>query len=119
MFEPQLHLVVESYDAVHNAQVIRLQGEFDKLGLSAVKDQLEVAMERFTGKYLIFDLSELNFINSEGIGYLIGVYTHVSNIGGIFCLVGAKAHVQDVFEALGLWNVIKHPDSIEACYSLS
>lgn len=119
MFEPQLQLTVEPYDTAHNAQVIRLQGEFDKLGLAAVKEQLEIAMQRFTGKYLIFDLSGLNFINSEGIGYLIGVYTHVTNIGGIFCLVGAKAHVQDVFEALGLWNVIKHADTVEACYSLT
>lgn len=118
MFESKLHLTVEPFNSVHNAQIIRLQGEFDKLGLASVKDELEKIIEGFSGKYLIFDLGDLSFINSEGIGYLIGVYTHLVNAGGVFCLVGAKDHVKDVFEALGLWNVIKHADSIEACYSL-
>ncbi|MFA7277929.1 MAG: STAS domain-containing protein [Candidatus Gracilibacteria bacterium] len=118
MFESQLNLVVDPYDTAHSSLVIHLQGEFDKIGLTSIRDKLEVALSSFTGKYLVFDIGDLNFINSEGIGYLIGVYTHVVNISGVFCIVGAKAHVQDVFETLGLWNIIKHPASIEACYTI-
>ncbi len=118
MFEPKLHLTLEPFDAERSAQVVRLEGEFDKLGLASVREQLDMLTQNFIGKRLIFDLSNLVFINSEGIGYLIGAYTHVANIGGAFYIAGAKAHVQDVFEALGLWNIVKHADSVDACYSL-
>ncbi len=119
MFEPKLHVTVEPYDTAHQAQVVRLSGDFDKIGLEHVRDTFTSLSETFAGKYLIFDCEQLQFINSEGIGFLVGLYTHVKNKGGIFCLVKARDHVRDVFEALGLWNIIQHPDSIEACYNLS
>lgn len=118
MFEPKLHLTLEPFDTERSAQVVRLDGEFDKLGLASVREQLDMVTQKFIGKRLIFDLTNLIFINSEGIGYLIGTYTHIANIGGTFYIAGAKAHVQDVFEALGLWNIVKHADSVDACYSL-
>lgn len=93
--------------------VVSFKGELDKAGLDVVKDELNRLAEEFESKYLVFDFSELNFINSEGIGFLMTIHYRLTKREKELVVVGAAEHVYDVLKVIGLLSVMKHHKSIE------
>jgi len=87
-------------------QVIIFDGEFDKAGHNFVRDQLSKLVQDFTGKTLVFDFTNLKFINSEGIGYLMEIHTHLVQRGRELAIFGLKDHIADVFQTIGISEVI-------------
>ncbi len=94
-------------------QVVEFHGELDKAGLSLISAQLNTLVENFPYAHLVFNFSDLNFINSEGIGLLMTLHSHLTNMGKNLILVAAKANVKDVLNVIGILNVLKTFYSIE------
>jgi anti-anti-sigma factor len=90
-----------------NAVVVMFNGDLDKLGLDSVRDELDALVEKMTQKYLVYDFTSLNFINSESIGYLSTTYYRVSTNDKILVIVGASDHVLDVLNVIGITNLLK------------
>ena len=104
--KPNLTIDVKQPPKDKDYQVIVFNGEFDKAGHSEVKEELEKAIEDFSEKNLVFDFSGLKFINSEGIGYLMEIHTHLVQRGRKLVIVGVKPNVADVFKAIGIQEVV-------------
>ena len=67
---------------------------------SAVRDAL-VAGERL----LVLDMTDLNYIDSSGIGELVSAYTATRNAGGQLLLAGLTKRVRDLLEITKLYTV--------------
>ncbi len=93
--------------------IVSFKGELDKAGLDVVKEELNKLAEEFDSKYLVFDFSELNFINSEGIGFLMTIHYRLTKREKELIVVGAAEHVYDVLKVIGLLSVMKHFKTIE------
>ena len=101
-------------DKNHKYQIIEFIGEFDKTGLSSIKEEIDNLVQNFSEELLIFDLSKLNYINSESIGFLMSIHTHLTKTGKNFALINATANVKDIFDVIGLLQVINHYDSLQS-----
>ena len=77
-----------------------------KAGHSDINDELEGIVKGFEGKNLIFDFNRLKFINSEGIGYLMEIHTHLIKKDKKLVIVGLNSHVADVFKTIGINEII-------------
>ena len=97
-----------------NYQVITFSGEFDKAGQSEIKDELTKAVKETSRAVVIFDFSDLKFINSEGIGYLMEIHTHLINKDKKLIIVGLKDNVKDVFGTIGINDIIPIHASLDA-----
>lgn len=102
----QKNLKISVGEIKNDTQIVEFAGEFDKAGYSDVRNELVELIEKFAGKNLIFDIGALKFINSEGIGHLMEIHTHLSKGGKKLIIVGPNAHVSDVFRAIGLSEII-------------
>ena len=100
-----------------NHQVVKFSGEFDKAGLTAVKGELNAAVKAFEGTHLVFDFSNLKFINSEGIGYLMELHGHLTKTDKKLAIAKPNAHVADVFKAVGIGDILPICGSVDACLS--
>ena len=87
--------------------VLRLHGKFatgqDSAYLRAKTDEIK------NGGYskVLADFSQVSYIDSTGIGFLIGIYTSVlKNANGQFVLANLNRRVRDVLELTRLANVI-------------
>lgn len=87
-------------------QLIKFSGEFDKAGHSEVKEKLDMCVKDFNLKALVFDFQDLKFINSEGIGYLMEIHAHLTQRDRKLVIVGANAYVKDVFQAIGIMEIV-------------
>ncbi len=107
---PNLTINIDDHTEDNDYTVVKFEGEFDKAGHNEIHDELSKCVKDFSGKYLIFDFSRLKFINSEGIGYLMEVHTHLSQRDRKLVIVGLNSHVSDVFKTIGIAEVVTiHP----------
>lgn len=89
-----------------SAKIVDFFGDFDKVGYSDIKEEINAFVTQFKDSFLIFDFHKLKFINSEGIGYLMEVHTHLMKNDQKLVIIGPNAHVQDVFDAIGITQII-------------
>lgn len=103
---PNLKIEISKTEDGQNYQIIKFVGEFDKAGHTEIREQLNTSVKDFSLKFLIFDFAELKFINSEGIGYLMEIHTHLFQRDRQLVIIGANEHVTDVFKAIGIAEII-------------
>lgn len=109
-----LRLDIQAKAADKDYQVVKFIGEFDKAGHSEIKSDLDAVVSGFEGDKLFFDFHGLKFINSEGIGYLMEIHTGLANKKKKLVIVGLNAHVADVFNAIGIKDVVDIASSVES-----
>lgn len=108
--QTNLSITVENLD--EDNEVVKFDGEFDKAGHSEIGDKLDETVKEFTGKTLILDFTRLKFINSEGIGYLMEIHTHLIKLDKKLVIVGLNSHVKDVFQTIGINEIITIYDDL-------
>ncbi|QQR83774.1 STAS domain-containing protein [Candidatus Peregrinibacteria bacterium] len=94
-------------------KIFSFSGEMDEITLADVRTQVDPLLMDPMVKTIIFDLSELNYINSKGIGYLVAVHTHLSKDQRVLILSGATESVMDVIMLVGLPSIIRCVNTVE------
>lgn len=90
-----------------NDVTVYLYGELDECSASNVKILLDKVIEdNLNSKKFFFDLSGLTFMDSTGIGLLIGRYKKLKqfNINSYIC--GANVATEKVLELAGLYGIM-------------
>ena len=59
-----------------------LQGELDHHCASAAREQIDIAIDTYAPEVLVLDFSGLTFMDSSGIGLIMGRYRLMQSIGG-------------------------------------
>jgi anti-sigma B factor antagonist len=97
--------------------VLRLHGRFatgqDSAYLRARTDEIKGSGY----SKVLADFSQVSYIDSTGIGFLIGIYTSVlKNANGHFVLANLNRRVRDVLELTRLTNVIPIYPDVETAF---
>ena len=98
-----------SYESV----IIRLEGELDMNNASKFKNQIIKAFKKTNNKFLILNLKKVNFIDSTGLGVILGRYKVLSKKGGGILLVAMKKQVRKIFSLAGMLNIMDEFNSEE------
>ena len=88
-------------------KIVKISGQLDE---SNVDDQSKIVYDLVTANpknlYLIFDFSELEYLNSKAIGYLTDWYGKVSAEAGKISIAQAKENIVDILNVVGLTQLI-------------
>ena len=63
-------------------------------------------IQRYLPERVVFDFNNVTFMDSAGIGMLIGRYKVVRMIGGKVELINVKPSIKKIFEMCGLLKII-------------
>lgn len=94
--------------------VVTFDGDLDKLGLESIRQQIDDLADNLETKYLVYDFASLNFINSEGIGYLITVHYRLVKKDRLLAVISASDHVKDVLQVIGINEMMGVYDDMDA-----
>jgi anti-sigma B factor antagonist len=72
-----------------------------------VKDKLTAAIEANPGETVRVDLTDVDFLDSTGLGVLVGALRRAHTGGGEVVLAGARPNVAKVFQITGLDKVFE------------
>ena len=111
--KPILSLSLGLPDQKKLYQLVALHGDMDQAGMLLVKDQLEKLVNDFKYRYFVLDFSDLNYIISESIGFLMALNAKLAEEKRTLVVVSAKAHVKDVLMAVGILSVFEYHENFE------
>ena len=92
---------------------VGLCGELDHHTAKEVKDLVENLIKNNRIKNLIFDFSDLSFMDSSGIGVIIGRYKLIQSIGGKTAIAAPSKSVMKLLYMSGLNKIMEIYDSAE------
>ena len=93
---------------------VRLCGELDEHAAPQVRTSIDHRLRR-GGQHLLFDFRKLTFMDSTGIGLILGRYKEIHPVGGKLAYFGADRQVQRLLKIAGLLRIGKlYPTEEEA-----
>lgn len=93
--------------------VIRLPKEIDHYQAEKIKEECEKNFMNFLVRDIIFDFSDTSFMDSSGIGLVLGRIRKVHPVKGKVYLFGGNEIIQRMWEMSGILNLVTVLNSIE------
>ncbi|MEN6349313.1 MAG: anti-sigma F factor antagonist [Syntrophomonas sp.] len=91
---------------VRNTLVVKIKGELDMLVAEQMRQAIDRSLEENNIKNLIFNLEKVTFIDSSGLGVLIGRYKKMSASDGRMYIVGAGPTVEKILFFSGINKLV-------------
>ena len=90
-----------------NLIIVRLNGDLDHHVARDIKDEVDglIVMNRINR--VAFDFKNVSFMDSSGIGLIMGRYALMQRIGGELCLKSPNERVMKILKLAGLDRIIK------------
>lgn len=101
------------FDSKDNKLIVQLVGELDHHSAAEVRNKIDDRLEREKITKLIMNFSGVTFMDSSGIGVVIGRYKKLVAQNGSVCVTDVKDSIKRVFELSGMFKIIKIFDSVE------
>lgn len=87
--------------------IVALNGDIDHYTSEQIKDKIDKEFERNNSRDLVLNFENVTFMDSSGIGMIIGRYKNASSKGGSLSAVNVNGEVKRIFEISGLFKLIK------------
>ncbi|WP_096201055.1 anti-sigma F factor antagonist [Bacillus sp. FJAT-45350] len=91
--------------------LVRLEGELDHHTAENLRTQVERQFEQNELKHIVLNLEQLSFMDSSGLGVILGRYKQVKNIGGEMVVCAISPTVKRLFEMSGLFKIVRLEES--------
>ncbi len=86
--------------------LVRVYGELDHHWAAKLRQSVDQALQEHRAQNLLLNLEGLTFMDSSGIGVLLGRYKRVSGQGGRMALCRVSSSVFKVLEISGVPKII-------------
>ena len=96
-----------NYDQANKLLTFEITEEIDHCGVEKIKRRVDNEIERYIPQNVIFDFDQVSFMDSAGIGMLIGRYKVAKMLGSNMELINVKPNIRKIFEMSGIPKIIK------------
>ena len=80
--------------------------EIDDCSVQKIRRKADYEIERYMPKKVIFDFDSVTFMDSAGIGLIIGRYKFANMLGGKLEVANLTLNVKKIFEMSGILKLI-------------
>ena len=94
------------FDEINKILDITITEEIDHHTTEKIRRKMDYEITRFMPRKVVFNFSEVSFMDSAGIGLLIGRYKLVKLIGGISEIKNVNKNIEKVLEMSGVIKII-------------
>ncbi|MCX7714646.1 MAG: anti-sigma F factor antagonist [Clostridia bacterium] len=93
--------------------VVEMEEELDHHIAQNVREIIDKELKRTNAINLVFDFRNLSFMDSSGIGVIIGRYKIVKILGGSVIIVSPQPQVRRIIEMAGIHKIIKITNTLD------
>lgn len=86
--------------------IVRLKGELDHHTAELLKAKMERQIESGTITHILLSMKDLSFMDSSGLGVILGRYKQITERGGKMVVCDVNASVYRLFEMSGLFKIV-------------
>ncbi len=84
-----------------------LRGELDHHAVSKVKESIDMQLVQTPVKQLILDMSGVTFMDSSGIGLIVGRYNRIKILGGRMKIINPNASLSKILKMSGIGKLME------------
>jgi stage II sporulation protein AA (anti-sigma F factor antagonist) len=93
--------------------IVHMKGELDHHTSEKVRNIIDDRLGRESIIKLIMDFSQVMFMDSSGIGVVIGRYKKLSTKNGSICITNVNDNIKRIFEISGMLKIVSIYDDVE------
>ncbi len=102
-----------THEAHDGELIVRLGGEIDHHSAVRVRSELDGLIFEVRPTRVILDLSHVSFMDSSGLGLIMGRYSLVKQLGGSLLLRSPTAAVMRILTLAGMERIIRIEKNFE------
>jgi len=84
-----------------------LSGELDHHTVSKVKETVDTQLTVLPVRLLVLDMAGITFMDSSGIGLIVGRYNRISNLGGKMKITNPNDTLLKILKMSGIGQLMK------------
>lgn len=100
-----------SFTIKENILIVRLSGELDHHETLTFREAWQKHLLDEQVQHVILNLKEVTFMDSSGIGVLLGRYNEIMKLGGQLIVCSVNPSIQRIFEMSGLFKIIHQAEN--------
>lgn len=101
------------FDVKEDVLIVRLSGELDHHEAELLRDKWKDMMYTNSIKHVILNLSSVSFMDSSGLGVVLGRYKEVLQLGGEMVVCSVTPPIERLFEMSGLFKIVRLEENEE------
>ena len=94
------------YNKEDNLLVMEITEEIDHHTTEKIRRRADYEIQRYMPKKVLFDFNNVSFMDSSGIGMVVGRYKLLAMLGGSLELANVNQKLEKVFEMSGVLKII-------------
>ena len=98
--------MTSEFDELDNCLYIQITEEIDHHTTEIIRRKMDNEITRFMPREVVFDFSKVSFMDSAGIGLLIGRYKLAKMLGGVAEITNTSKSIEKVLEMSGITRII-------------
>lgn len=87
--------------------ILKITEEIDHHTTEKIRRKADYEIERHMPRKAIFDFNQVTFMDSAGIGMIIGRYKMIKMIGGSIEMINVKPSIKKIFDMCGIGKLMK------------
>lgn len=98
---------MEEFQIIDNCLMVKLPQEVDHHRASYICEQADRYLLQENVHHVIFDFEDTRFMDSSGIGIIMGRYKKIACFGGKVYAIHTDRQIQRILTVSGLHNIVK------------
>ena len=86
--------------------LLRLEGELDMHTASTLRQTIDIEIDKRGIRTVILNLQDVQFVDSSGLGVILGRYKKLLPLGGKLKITNVPPHIYKIMELSGLPKII-------------
>lgn len=99
--------------SVEKNLIVKITGDIDHHVSSNIKEKIDREFKLSNCANIIFDLANVNFMDSSGIGMIIGRYKILEKSGGKIYIINVNEQLESIIEISGLKKIISFYNNLD------
>ena len=90
----------------NNTLYVRLQGDVDHHSAKYIREDIDKELYKYQPQTVILELSGVEFMDSSGLGLILGRYTKVNILGGVLKVANPNDRIEEILLMAGADKLI-------------
>ena len=104
--ESVMEVLSAKYDFLNETLKITLAGEIDHHTAREIREDIDRQIYLCRAKNVMLDLQKVGFMDSSGLGLVLGRYAHVKEAGGVLKVLNPSSGAERVLRMAGAEKII-------------
>lgn len=93
------------FEMTDDILIANLDGELDHHTSAVIREEIDKTVDAFHSKHLIFNFGRVTFMDSSGIGVIMGRYNKISRLGGRLVITGCNDYIDRILDMAGIYTI--------------